>query len=86
MDFYEICIFPIEKTIERQYMATYGFDAVQCPISKHYEIHIWPIDVPISDPYMGHVCPISLSLVRVFTISFMNKQFLLLRIPGSSAL
>ena len=29
MDFYEIRIFSIEKAIERQYMATYGFDMVR---------------------------------------------------------
>ena len=29
LDFYEILIFPIEKTIKRQYMATHGFDMVR---------------------------------------------------------
>ena len=49
MDFYEIRIFSIDKTIERQYMASYGFDMVG---NVPYEIHIWPIDYPISYPYM----------------------------------
>ena len=36
MDFYEIRIFPIDKTIERQYMASYGFDMVgNVPYENH---------------------------------------------------
>jgi len=58
MDLYKIPIFPVDKTIERQYMASYGFDG---PISKTNEIHTWPIEYPIYGPYK---CPIPLSLVR----------------------
>ena len=36
MDFYEIRIFPIDKTIERQNMASYGFDMVgYVPYQNH---------------------------------------------------
>ena len=36
MDFYEIRIFPIDKTIERQNMASYGFDMVgKIPYQNH---------------------------------------------------
>ena len=36
MDFYEICIFPIDKTMERQNMASYGFDMVgYVPYQNH---------------------------------------------------
>ena len=35
MDFYEIRIFPIDKTIERQYVASYGFDMGDDPYQNH---------------------------------------------------
>ena len=36
MDFYKIRIFPIDKTIERQYMASYGLDMVgNVPYENH---------------------------------------------------
>ena len=36
MELYEIRSFPIDKTIERQYMASYGFDMVgNVPYKKH---------------------------------------------------
>ena len=51
MDLYKTHIFPIDKTIERQYMASYVFDMVgNVPYKKTYEICIWPIDYLISFP------------------------------------
>ena len=58
MELYEIRSFPIDKTIERQHMASYGFDMVgNVPYQKHMK--------SIYGPYMVHICPIPLSLVRV---------------------
>ena len=57
--------FPIDKTIERQYMASYRFDMVgHVPYQNHNEIHMWPIDyfisyVPIYGPYMSNVTQFS---------------------------
>ena len=34
IDLYEICIFPIDKTMERQYMASYEFNIVSFRITE----------------------------------------------------
>ena len=57
MDFYEIRIFPMGKTIERQNMASYGFDMVgYVPYQNHVK--------SIYGPYHTHIWPIPHSLVR----------------------
>ena len=63
MDLYEICISPIDTTIERLYMASYGFVMVgNVPYQKH-EIHIrGPYNllshsIPMYGPYMSVVSP-----------------------------
>jgi len=47
MDLCEICISPIDKTIERLYMASYGFDMVgNVPYQKHMKSIYGPYIIP----------------------------------------
>ena len=59
MDFYEIRIFPIDKTIERQYMASYRLDMVgKVPYENHMKsimAHRSSHIIPIYGPYMTHI-------------------------------
>lgn len=50
MDVCKIHAFPIEKTMERQYMAICGFHMA---ISMLYKTQIWPIDYPISHSFIS---------------------------------
>ena len=54
MDFYEIRIFPIGKTIERQYMASYRFDIVgDVPYQKHMKSIYGPWIIPYHTTQFG---------------------------------
>ena len=59
MDFYEIRIFPISKTIERQYVQNMGLIwLVMChikTISNPYMGHRLSHIRPIHGPYMSHI-------------------------------